>query len=118
MTAFADHDAYIAAAPEALRPLLSHVRSRLAQALPDLEEIIQYDMPGFGSAGLVVAGYAAFSKQCGLYVSKSAISRHSDDIAAAGLKASKTGVTFSRSKPIPDELIVALALASREDLGL
>ena len=58
MTAFADHDAYIAAAPEALRPLLTRLRARLAQALPDAEEVIQYDMPGFSSAGLVIAGYA------------------------------------------------------------
>ncbi|MFE0017854.1 iron chaperone [Mesorhizobium sp. NPDC059054] len=118
MTAFADHDAYIAAAPEALQPLLAFVRARLAQTLPDAEEIIRYDMPGFGSAGLIIAGYAAFSKQCGLYVSKGAISAYSDDIAAAGLKASKTGVTFSPSKPIPDELIAALALASRKELGV
>ncbi|MGV6871356.1 iron chaperone [Pseudochelatococcus sp. B33] len=118
MTAFADHDAYIAAAPEALRPLLTLVRARLAQTLPDVEEVIRYDMPGFGSADLIIAGYAAFSKQCGLYVSKGAISAYSDDIAAAGLKASKTGVTFSPSKPIPDELIVALALASRKELGV
>ncbi|WP_054311258.1 DUF1801 domain-containing protein [Mesorhizobium sp. 1M-11] len=118
MTVFADHDAYIAAAPEALQPLLAFVRARLAQTLPDAEEIIRYDMPGFGSAGLIIAGYAAFSKQCGLYVSKGAISAYSDDIAAAGLKASKTGVTFSPSKPIPDELIAALALASRKELGV
>ena len=118
MTAFADHDAYIAAAPEALRPLLTRLRARLAQALPDAEEVIQYDMPGFASGGLVIAGYAAFSKQCGLYVSKGAISECADDIAAAGLKASKTGVTFSPSKSIPDELIAALALASRKELGV
>ena len=118
MTAFADHDAYIAAAPEALRPLLTRLRARLAQALPDAEEVIQYDMPGFSSAGLVIAGYAAFSKQCGLYVSKGAIGAHADDIAAAGLKASKTGVTFTPAKPIPDALIAALALASRKELGV
>jgi uncharacterized protein YdhG (YjbR/CyaY superfamily) len=58
----------------------------------------------------------AFSKQCGLYVSKGAINAYSDDIAAAGLKASKTGVTFSPTKPIPDDLITALALGSRKDL--
>lgn len=118
MTALADHDAYIAAAPEALRPLLTHLRAQLAQALPDLEEVIRYDMPGFGSANSIIAGYAAFSKQCGLYVSKAAISEYADDIAAAGLKASKTGVTFSPGKPIPDELIAALALASRKELGV
>ena len=73
-------------------------------------------MPGFSFGGSVIAGYGAFSKQCGLYVSKGSISALSDDIAAAGLKASKSGVTFSPAKPIPDELIAALALASREDL--
>lgn len=118
MTAFADHDAYIAAASEALRPLLTLVRAQLAQTLPDAEGVIRYDMPGFGSADLIIAGYAAFGKQCGLYVSKDAISAYSDDIAAAGLKASKTGVTFSPAKPIPDELIAALALASRKELGV
>lgn len=118
MTAFADHDAYIAAAPEALQPLLKHVRAHLARALPDVDEVIRYDMPGFGFAKTIIAGYGAFSAQCGLYVSKGAISECADDIAAAGLKASKTGVTFSPRKPIPDELIARLALASRRDLGV
>jgi uncharacterized protein YdhG (YjbR/CyaY superfamily) len=118
MTAFADHDAYIAAAPEELRPLLTHLRAKLRQTLPDVEEIIRYDMPGFGSANAIVAAYAAFSKQCGLYVSKGAISAHAQDIASVGLMATKTGVTFSPSKPIPDELIAALALASRKELGV
>ncbi|AZN71538.1 DUF1801 domain-containing protein [Georhizobium profundi] len=118
MIVFTDHDAYIAAAPEALRPLLKLVRARLALTLPDADEVIQYGMPGFCSAGLVIAGYAAFSKQCGLYVSKGAISTHLDEVAAAGLKASKTGVTFSPAKPIPNELIASLALASRKELGV
>jgi len=47
-----------------------------------------------------------------------AIAVHADDIAAAGLKATKTGVTFSPRKPISDELIAKLALASRKDLDL
>lgn len=118
MTAFADHDAYIAAAPEALRPLLRQVRAQLARTLPEAEEVIRYDMPGFSSANLIIAGYAAFSKQCGLYVSKGAISLHAQEIAAAGLKATKTGVTFSPRKPISDDLVAALALASQKELGV
>lgn len=118
MPAFVDHDAYIAAAPEALRPLLRHVRAQLTRALPDVREVIRYDMPGFGSPDAIVAGYAAFSKQCGLYVSKGAISAYSINIAEAGLKATKTGVTFSPSTPIPDELIAALALYSRKERGV
>jgi len=118
MTAFADHDAYLAAAPDALRRLRMGVRARWALALPGGEEAMRYDLPGFGSVGQIIAGYGAFSKQCGLYVSKGAISRYADEIAAAGLKASKTGVTFSPNRPIPDELIAALALASRKELGV
>jgi uncharacterized protein YdhG (YjbR/CyaY superfamily) len=108
-----DHDAYIAKASQELRPLLIRLRAQLARALPDAEEVIAYKMPGFRIGKSVIAGYAAFSKQCGLYLSPSAIKSCADDIAAAGLKATKTGITFSPGKPIPDELIKKLALASR-----
>jgi len=118
MPKFADHDAYIAAAPEVFQPLLGQLRAQLATALPDAEELVAYNMPGFGFGKSIIAGYAAFSKQCGLYVSKGAIAAHANDIAAIGLKATKTGVTFSPRKPITDELIVKLALASRKELGV
>lgn len=111
---FADHDAYIAAAPEALRSLLDRLRAQLAQTLPDAEQVIAYNMPGFRIGKSIVAGYAAFSKQCGLYVAPAAIAQHADAIAATGLKATKTGVTFLPGKPIPDALVIALALASRK----
>ena len=118
MAKFADHDAYIAAAPEQFRPLLIRLRSRLAEALPDAEELMMHDMPGFGFGKTIIAGYAAFSKQCGLYVRNGAIAAHASDIASAGLKATKTGVTFSLRQPIPDELVTKLALASRVELGV
>jgi uncharacterized protein YdhG (YjbR/CyaY superfamily) len=108
----ADHDAYIAEAHKDLRPLLIQLRKQLARALPDAEEVIAYKMPGFRMGKSIVAGYAAFSKQCGLYLSPAAIKAHAADIAAAGLKATKTGVTFSPSQPIPDALVRKLALAS------
>lgn len=111
----ADHDTYIANAPEELRPLLVRLRAQLARALPDAEEIIAYKMPGFRIGKSIVAGYAAFSKQCGLYVAPSAIKSHADDIAAAGLKSTKTGITFSPANPIPDALVKKLALASRKN---
>jgi uncharacterized protein YdhG (YjbR/CyaY superfamily) len=118
MATFTNHEAYIAAAPEQHRPLLVRLRSRLAEALPDAEELVMYDMPGFGFGKSIIAGYAAFSKQCGLYVRQGAIAAHADEIAAAGLKATKTGVTFSPRQPIPDELVTKLALASRRELGV
>lgn len=118
MSSITDHDSYIAAAPETLRPLLVQVRSQLASALPDAEETIAYDMPGFQVGDAVIAGYAAFTKQCGLYVSPGAIAEHAEAIAESGLKATKTGVTFSPRKPISNDLIIGLALASRQELGV
>lgn len=114
----ASHDAYIAAAPEPFRALLGRVRAQLAKALPDAEEAMMYGMPGFRIAGEIVAGYAAFAKQCGLYVDPAAISAHAEAIAALKLKATKTGVTFPANRPIPDDLIEALAVASRRAKGL
>lgn len=117
MTTFADHDAYIAAAPEPFRPLLNRLRALLARALPDAEEIVAYNMPGFRIQGKIVASYAAFSKQCGLYVLPGAISQHAEELAAIGLKATKTGITFSPRKPISDDLVGRLARASRKEAG-
>lgn len=111
------HDVYIAAAPEPFRAVLGRLRAQLSRALPDADEVMKYDMPGFRIGDRIVAGYAAFSKQCGLYVDPGAIAAHADEIAALKFKASKTGITFSASKPIPDELVEKLALSSRSELG-
>lgn len=118
MARFSSHDAYIAAAPEPFRPLLARLRAVLAQALPDTEELIMYDMPGFGVGKTVIASYASFSRQCGLYASPGAIAAFADEIAAAGLKASKTGVTFSARAPVPEELVAKIAIASRREVGV
>ena len=111
-------EAYIAATPDVFRALLERIRAELAKALPDAEEAMMYGMPGFRIEGEIVAGYAAFARQCGLYVDPAAIVQHADEIAALKLKASKTGVTFTDSLPIPDELIAKLAASSRRAKGL
>ena len=118
MTKMNSHDAYIAAAPEPFRAILSGLRAQLSRALPDAEEVMKYDMPGFQIEDTIVAGYAVFSKQCGLYVDPGAIAAHADDIAFLKLKATKTGVTFSTSKPITDKLVENLAMSSRNEKGL
>ncbi len=117
MTKKNNHDAYIAAAPEQFRAMLRRLRAQLSRALPDAEEVMKYDMPGFQIQGKIIAGYAAFSQQCGLYVDPGAIADHADEIAALRVKATKTGVTFSANKPIPDDLVTKLAKSSRSKNG-
>lgn len=118
MTAPADHDAYIAAAPEAFQPSLQRLRTILSRVLPDAEGIVAYDVPGFRIEGAIVAGYAAVSRQCGLYLQPGALTAHAEDIAAAGLKTTKTGITFTPTKQIPGDLGERLVRASREDAGV
>lgn len=113
-----DHNAYIAAAPDQFRPLLATLRAQLARTLPDAEEVIEYSMPGFRIGRSIVASYAAFTQQCGLYLSPGAITAHAKDIADVGLKSTKTGITFPANNPIPDDLVERLALTSRRDLEL
>ena len=117
MTKYDNHDAYIAAAPEQFRAMLDQLRVQLSRALPDADEVIKYDLPGFQIEGTIIAGYAAFTKQCGLYVDPGAIAAHAGEIASLKLKATKTGVTFSLSNPITDELVEKLAVSSRRKKG-
>ncbi|MEU6633287.1 DUF1801 domain-containing protein [Streptomyces parvus] len=116
MATVPDHDSYIAAAPEAFRPVLEHLRDLLREALPDAEEMVAYNMPGFRIRGKVVASYAAFSKKIGVYFLAPAISEQAEAIAEAGLTASKTGVTFPPDKPLPDHVVAQLASASNRHI--
>ncbi len=117
MTKLDSHDAYIAAAPEQFRAMLGNLRAQLAEALPDAREVVKYDMPGFQLADTIIAGYAAFSRQCGLYVDPGAVADHADEIAALKLKATKTGITFSTKRPITNDLVKKLAASSRRMKG-
>lgn len=112
------HDAYIATAPEQFHAVLNRLRAQLSRSLPDAEEVIKYDMPGYQIAGTIVAGYAAFSRQCGLYVDPASIAAYAGEIASLKLKATKTGVTFSASRPITDDLVDKLARRSRAEKGV
>ena len=118
MPKYKDHDDYIAAAPEQFRPLLENLRTQLSKSLPNADQIIKYDMPGFQIGEAIIVGYAAFTKQCGIYVDPAAITANAEEIASLKLKASKTGVTFSPKNPIPDKLIKKLAIASLKASGL
>jgi hypothetical protein len=49
-------------------------------------------------------------------VQKATIAAHADDIAASGLEATATCITFSLRQSIPDELVTKLALTLRKEL--
>jgi uncharacterized protein YdhG (YjbR/CyaY superfamily) len=76
---------------------------------------MSYAMPGFRQGKKMVAGYAGFAKHCGFYPhSGGIIPQLAPEIEELGFKWSKSGVSFTPSHPLPEELvhrIVALRLA-------
>lgn len=91
---------------------------QVARALPDATEIINCDILGYQINGTIVAGYAAFGKQCKLYADTAAIRVFKNHLEALKVKPTKTGVTFPANKPLPAELVEQMAKASQREKGL
>ncbi|NOW44247.1 uncharacterized protein YdeI (YjbR/CyaY-like superfamily) [Novosphingobium sp. SG751A] len=61
-------DAYIAAAPDFARPILTHLRRAVHEAVPGLGETIKWSMPHFTLNGKNLAGMAAFKAHCAFVI--------------------------------------------------
>lgn len=59
--------AYIAAAPESVRPALKKVRTILKRALPKATEEISYQIPTYKIDGAMVIYFAGYAKHYALY---------------------------------------------------
>lgn len=103
-------ETYIAACRPDQAIALQTLRALIKTRLPDHTECLSYAMPGFrqpGPKGKMVAGYAAFAKNCGFYP-------HSGNIIpqfAAELAAWKTtpgAIQFTFTHMIPEGLILRL----------
>ena len=106
----ADVDAYLAALPPDQEAALQSLRAVIRRRLPDHTECLSYAMPGFrqpGKKGKMVAGYAAFARNCGYYP-------HSGNIVPlfaadlAGFKTTPGAIQFTPGHPIPEALILRL----------
>ena len=106
-----DVDAYIAnltnpAQQQALQTLREVIRRRL----PDHIECLSYAMPGFrqpGKNGKMVAGYAAFAKNCGYYPhSGNIVPQFAADLAA--FKTTPGAIQFTPEHPLPEPLVLRL----------
>lgn len=61
-------DEYIGKAAPFARPILTHLRALVHEALPRVEEGIKWGMPHFMVAGKNVAGLAAFKAHCAFVI--------------------------------------------------
>ena len=106
-----DVDGYIAAAPEAARPLLTELRETIRAAAPQAEERISYGMPYYHLHGVRLTYFQAHTRHIGLYA-----------FAAEDARADETGLGSTEEPPphpsplgrgSPSELVARLARAER-----
>jgi uncharacterized protein YdhG (YjbR/CyaY superfamily) len=64
---FATVDEYEQALPDAVRPLMEHVRRSIRTVVPDVGETISYSMPTFTLGGKPLLHVAVWKKHIGVY---------------------------------------------------
>ena len=110
----ANIDAYIAASPVEVQPILEKVRATIQRAVPDAGEAISYRMPTFMLRG-VVLHFAAFKQHIGVFPPVSGDPKLM--AAIAPYAGEKGNLRFPLDERIPYALIGKLAkLRARQNL--
>lgn len=107
-------DAYIAAQPDAVRPLLDRLREIIRKALPEAEEAISYGIPAFKIGGRPVIYFAGWKAHVSLYPATGRIATELGD-AIAPYKVSKSTLRFDLEKPIPARLVARIVKIRAEE---
>jgi uncharacterized protein YdhG (YjbR/CyaY superfamily) len=98
-------EAYIAAAPAAVRPILRKVRSTVRAAAPQAQELLSYRMPSLRSKRILIH-YAAFAKHIGVFPPVSGDARL--EAALAPYEGPKRNLRFPLDRPIPYALLARI----------
>lgn len=100
---------YIAAQPDAARPVLETVRATIRSALPEAEEVISYQIPAYKVGGRVALFFAGWKKHYSLYpASDGLLEAFAAELAPYTVK--NATIRFALSAPVPAELIGRIAL--------
>lgn len=101
-------DEYIAAQPDAVRPLLERVRGIIRDAVPAAEERISYGMPSFRLGGSTILFFAGWKNHYALYPGNARlVAALGEDLAP--YEVSKGTIRFPLDEPVPAELIRRIA---------
>jgi uncharacterized protein YdhG (YjbR/CyaY superfamily) len=104
---FATIDEYIASFPPDIREILEKIRETIQKTVPDATEAIAYGIPTFRLNGNLVH-FAAFKHHIGFFPTSSGIAAFRNELSS--YTTSKGTVQFPLDKPIPYELVEAIAL--------
>jgi uncharacterized protein YdhG (YjbR/CyaY superfamily) len=105
---FKSVDEYIASQPEAVQGLLKRVRNTIRKAVPEVEEMIWYQIPAYKLHGRPVLYFAGWKQHYSLYpVTDHVVAAFQD--ALSPYEISKGTIRFPLSEPVPVKLIERIA---------
>lgn len=103
-------DDYLAGVDPAARRTLEQLRRDILAVVPDAEQVISYQLPGFRVPGGVVAGFGVFAKHLSyLPHSGSTLAVLGPD--RAGYGGTKSSLHFPYDAPLPADLVATLVTA-------
>ena len=112
-----DIDAYLETVPELQRGVLSVLRARILDALPEASEGMSYRVPAFRVEGAVVAGFASFANHMSyLPFSGSVLSQLSNEISE--FTHTKSALHFTVDRPLSDSLVKQLIAVRQSEIRL
>ena len=109
-------DEYIAAQPEAIRPILERVRGIIRKAAPAAEEAISYQIPTFRLNGTYLIYLSGAKRHYALYPVTDALTETLGDQLAPHL-AGKGTMRFPLSEPVPGKLIERIVKVRAQEVA-
>jgi uncharacterized protein YdhG (YjbR/CyaY superfamily) len=95
-------DEYIAAFPKDTQLLLEQLRATIRKAVPQVEEMMSYQMPAYKFHGMLVY-FAGYKNHIGFYPTSTGIAAFKKELSV--YKGAKGSVQFPIDKPLPLRLI-------------
>ncbi len=95
-------DEYINTFQDPKKSLLSEMRQKIKNWVPDSEEVISYRMPAYKLNGVLVY-FGAFKDHIGFFPTGLGVERFKDELS--DYKISKGTIQFPLNKPIPYDLV-------------
>ena len=102
-------DDYLAALSDEKRAALEKLRRTVKAVVPDAEECISYQIPGFRLGGRLLVAFGAAKKHCAFYPGAYPLEIHRD--ALENYDTSKGTIRFPPEQPLPEPLVRKLVKA-------
>ncbi len=100
-------DAYIGTSAEFAKPVLSHIRSLVPKACPDVEETMKWSFPHFDYKGEMMCSMAAFKQHCAYGFWKAAVMKDADVLTGKSSKAAMGNLgRITSLKDLPSDKIM------------